>query len=174
MTSSSTTNTATTFSSFKGLGILCFYGEETGLFQGHCIDKTSNKSPFSLAGKLLVDYIDPNHNDCMDPDDFYQVLIQAHSSPSSSSSQTTKKELVLRRSKNNDAAGLFTHEHEQENNDGFHFLFETHQLYSGGKAMAFKNKYFPNSRFTCDENELTVCMGEIELYPQPKVKEEGA
>jgi hypothetical protein len=152
--------TATPQISFKGLCILCFYS--TGLFQGHCIDKVNNKSTYSLAGKILPDHVDPLHNDCMEPDDFYQVLIQSHVS-------NTSQALLLRRSKNNDAAGLFTHENEQEQNDGYHFLFETHQFLSGEKAQALKEKYFPRGE---EDPHLTVCIGDIGFYQQEQEKKQ--
>lgn len=136
---------------FEGTSILCFY--PSGLFQGHFIDKHTNKSPFSLAGKHLPDYVDPQHNDCMEPDDFYQVLIQAHDS-------LDKITLVLRRPKENDAGGLFTHEHEKEQNDGYEFLFETNHFLNGQQALAMKNKYFSAS--TVDE-DVIVCIGDVKL-----------
>lgn len=145
--------------SFKGIAILCFYSN--GLFQGHCLNTINNESPYSLAGKV-IDHTDPKHNDCMEPDDFYSVLIQ----PYNSRDEEIIK-LLLRRPKNNDAAGLSTHEHEEETNNGYQFTFETSQFLSGQQAMSFKNKYFANNNKTVgpeeDDQDLIVCIGNIEF-----------
>ncbi|KAI8643201.1 hypothetical protein BD408DRAFT_415432 [Parasitella parasitica] len=143
---------------FNGIAILCFYSN--GLFQGHCIDPINNDSPYSLAGKL-IDHTDPQHNECMEPDDFYNVLIHPHE----------KKEeemisLLLRRPRNNDAGGLSSHEHEQEANSGFRFLFETNQFLSGQQAMSLKRKYFVSSKQDGSEEEdqdMIVCIGNAQF-----------
>jgi hypothetical protein len=140
---------------FEGIAILCFY-PSNNLFQGHCINKLANTSPFSLAGKLDPEHVDPQHNDCMEPDDFYNVLIQPHA-------QTETVSLLLRRPKHNDVGGLSTHEHEQEINDGYKFLFETNQFFSGNTALTMKHKYFPTSNLG-DDPEVIVCIGDIKFY----------
>lgn len=98
----------------------------------------------------------------MEPDDFYSVLIQ----PYNSRDEEIIK-LLLRRPKNNDAAGLSTHEHEEETNNGYQFTFETSQFLSGQQAMSFKNKYFANNNKTVgpeeDDQDLIVCIGNIEF-----------
>ncbi|KAL9538724.1 hypothetical protein MBANPS3_010715 [Mucor bainieri] len=141
------------------IAILCFYSN--GLFQGHCLNTINNESPYSFAGKL-IDHTDPKHNDCMEPDDFYSVLIQPY--------DTQNEEIIpllLRRPKNNDAAGLSTHEHEEETNNGYQFTFETSQFLSGQQAMTFKNKYFVNNNNSSgpeeDDQDLIVCIGNIEF-----------
>lgn len=144
-------------SSFNGIAILCFYSN--GLFQGHCINTINNDSPYSLVGKL-IDHIDPKHNDCMEPDDFYKVLIQPHKA------EEEIIALLLRRPKNNDAGGLSSHEHEEENNNGYQFLFETNQFLSGQQALSFKNKYFVNNSRDGpeeDDHDLIVCIGNIKF-----------
>jgi hypothetical protein len=141
---------------FEGMAILCFY-LSSNLFQGHCINTHTNSSPFSLAGKLDIDHVDPQHNDCMEPDDFYKVLIQPHI-------QSDKVSLLLRRPKHNDAGGLFTHEHEQEINDGYEFSFETNQFLSGNTALIMKNKYFSS----IEDQEVLVCIGDIKFYRNKK------
>lgn len=140
---------------FEGMAILCFYPSNQ-LFQGHCINATTNDSPYSFAGKLNLEHVDPQHNDCMDPDDFYNVLIQSHTQPSDNIS------LLLRRPKHNDAGGLSTHEHEQEINGGYEFLFETHQFFSGNTALAMKRKYFPS--ILGDDEQVLVCIGDVKFH----------
>ncbi|KAI7889203.1 uncharacterized protein EV154DRAFT_592491 [Mucor mucedo] len=135
-------------SSFRGLGILCFYSND--FFQGHVIDRTTNDSPFSLAGKLS-NHVDPNHHECMDLPDFYNVLIQKHNT-------STTLALVVRRAKDNDAAGLSTHEHEAELNNGHQLSFITHQFLTGTQAYVMQSKYFNRH-----EQDVTVCIGEIVL-----------
>lgn len=138
-------------SSFQGLGILCFYSN--GFFQGHVIDRTTNGSPFSLAGKLS-NHVDPNHHECMDLPNFYNVLIQMHDT------QTTLP-LLVRRAKDNDAAGIFTHEHEAELNDHHELSFTTHQFLTGTQAYLLQTKYFNRH-----EQDVVVCIGDIQLSSQ--------
>lgn len=142
---------------FEGTSILCFY--PNGLFQGHFIDKHTNKSPFSLAGKHLPNHVDPQHNDCMEPDNFYQVLIQSHDSI-----EKEQVSLLLRRPKENDAGGLFTHEHEKEQNDGYEFLFETTHFLNGQQALNMKNKYFTATAAASNtDKDVIVCIGDVKL-----------
>ncbi|KAI9347900.1 hypothetical protein BD770DRAFT_446425 [Pilaira anomala] len=143
-------------SSFKGLGILCFYSN--GLFQGHLIDKTTNDSPYSLAGKLST-HLDPNHNDCMEPDDFYKVLIQSHSTLQQQTPEPIS--LLLRRPKENDAGDLFSHQNEAEINDGYHFSFVTHHFLTGQEAIQLQQKYFTGNLPI--QTDVTVCIGDIEF-----------
>lgn len=139
-------------SSFQGMGILCFY--TNGFFQGHVIDKTTNESPYSLAGKLTSDHVDPKHNDCMDLQDFYKVLIQVHNTRDTIS-------LLVRRPKDNDAAGLYTHENDTEFNDGYQFTFSTHHFLTGEQAYKLQEKYFNRH-----EQDVTVCIGDIQFEKQ--------
>jgi hypothetical protein len=135
---------------FQGLGIFCFYS--SGLFQGHFIDKENNKSPFSIAGQHVPHYVDELHNDCMEKDEFYKTLIQPHNN-------TESIALVLRRQKDNDASGLFSHEHELKENNGYQLQFETHQFINGEKALELKSKYFNNY----DKGDVSVCIGDIQF-----------
>ncbi|KAI8076088.1 hypothetical protein BDF21DRAFT_422573 [Thamnidium elegans] len=140
-------------SSFEGLGILCFYNH--GLMQGHLIDNTTNESPYSLAGRLLPDHVDPQHNDCMEPDDFYTVLVQSHTT-----SEDNTVSLILRRQKENDASGLSSHEHEQEINDGYQFSFVTHHFLSGQEASTLQQKYFTGHNHA----DVNICIGDVKYY----------
>lgn len=141
--------------SFKGLGILCFYSN--GLFQGHLIDKTTNDSPYSLAGKRST-HVDPKHNDCMEPDDFYKILIQSHATLQPAEPIS----LLLRRPKENDAGGLFSHENEAEINDGYQFSFVTHHFLAGQQAIQLQQKYFTGINHPI-QTDVTVCIGDIEF-----------
>lgn len=129
---------------FEGTGILAFYAN--GLCQGHLI-KDNNESPYRLAGQLLPNYKDPNHNDCMDPLDVYKVLIQ------SDNQEEKGIELMLSREKNNDASGLFSVD------DDISFSFTTNQFISGGKASALQRKYFKNTMN--QYNDSVICIGPI-------------
>ncbi|KAI9484249.1 MAG: hypothetical protein EXX96DRAFT_478752 [Benjaminiella poitrasii] len=144
---------------FKGMAILCFYPQHC-LFQGHCINTINNESPYSLAGKLLPDYIDPNHNECMEPDDFYQVVIEPYTN------DTERISLILRRTKNNDASNLWAHENENDTNEGYVFMFETDRFISGQQALLAKNKYFANSPISTDDKDIFICFGKMKFAPQ--------
>ncbi|CAO3699731.1 unnamed protein product [Rhizopus stolonifer] len=141
---------------FQGKAIICFYSN--GILQGHCIELVDNSSPYSMSGQLLPDYIDPNHNDCMELESFYKILIR----------HNDKKEkdlfLLLRRPMNNDAGGLSTHEHEEETNEKHFLSFETEQFYSGSQASRLKQKYFnmESSTTTTEDTDL-VCFGEMKF-----------
>ncbi|KAI8087876.1 uncharacterized protein B0P05DRAFT_530497 [Gilbertella persicaria] len=135
---------------FQGSAILCFYSN--GLVQGHCIDKNNNTCPYSLAG-TRSDHVDPLHHACMEPDDFYSLLIQSHHSQE-------KINLLVRRPKDNDAGNLFTREHD--NNNKYDFLFQTHQFLSGQKALAIQHKYFGSSH----DEHVVVCIGPVEWNQQ--------
>lgn len=138
--------------SVQGLGILCFYSN--GLFQGHVIDKSTHVSPCSLAGKRS-NHVDPHHNDCMDKPDFYNMLIHVHD-------PKTTIPLLVRREKNNDAAGLSTHHHEAELNDGYQLNFTTHHFLTGDQALALQLKYFNRPQ----QDDVVVCIGDIQLGPE--------
>ncbi|OBZ91173.1 hypothetical protein A0J61_00782 [Choanephora cucurbitarum] len=135
---------------FKGSAILCFYSN--GMMQGHCIDGLH--SPYSLAGSHLVDRVDPLHHDCMEPDDFYSLLICPHQNP------TEKIALTVRRPKENDAGGLCTHPHEEEINQQHSLSFETHQFLTGQKAQVIRDKYFAG---IYSDQEVVVCIGPMEF-----------
>jgi hypothetical protein len=139
---------------FEGKAIICFYSN--GLVQGHCIDSINSSSPYSLAGTLLPDYTDPNHNDCMEPDNFYKILIHHHE-------QNIKDvQLLVRRPRNDDAGGLSSHEHEEDVNEGYSLSFETEKFYAGDQANRLKQKYFTNQS-SMQDNDLVVCVGEIKF-----------
>ncbi|KAI7902337.1 uncharacterized protein BX663DRAFT_435523 [Cokeromyces recurvatus] len=143
---------------FKGMAILCFHPQQH-LLQGHCINLINNESPYSLAGILLPDYIDPHHNDCMEPDDFYRVIIKSH---------TTQEQisLILRRTKNNDASNLWSHENEKDSNDGYEFCFETEKFVSDQEAMRLKDKYFKTNSSIVTDDEVYICVGNIQFTQQ--------
>ncbi|KAI8888676.1 hypothetical protein K501DRAFT_282740 [Backusella circina FSU 941] len=88
----------------------------------------------------------------MERDEFFKVLIQNHDS-------NTAVSLVLRRPLNNDAGNLFSHEHEQEVNQGYSLLFETTRFLHGPAALSMAHKYFKNDGTMGDD--LIVCIGDI-------------
>ncbi|KAI8981875.1 hypothetical protein BDF20DRAFT_817977 [Mycotypha africana] len=159
------TSTKKPTTTFKGMAILCFY--PNGLLQGHCINTLSNESPFSLAGNKLIDYEDPKHNDCMEPNDFYKIVLRSNYKAKQGSDSIVS--FILRREADNDASGLFTHEHEVHLNEGRQLKFTTQQFLSGQKALNVKNRYLKPSADSshlfsnCHNDDLIVCMGDIEL-----------
>ncbi|KAI9283383.1 hypothetical protein BY458DRAFT_496366, partial [Sporodiniella umbellata] len=138
---------------FQGKAIICFFSN--GLFQGHCLSTVDSSSPYCIAGNFLPEYVDPNHHECMEADDFCNVLIHHNNGVH----QDIK--LLIRRPKGNDAGGMSTHEHEKKVNKKYFLTFETEQFFSGAEACNLKNKYFNTSSSAAIGDSEFVCIGEM-------------
>ncbi|KAI8981017.1 hypothetical protein BDB01DRAFT_795043 [Pilobolus umbonatus] len=164
---------------FNGKAILYFHS--SGLLQGHCIDMKTHSSPYSLGGKRLEDYVDPHHNDCEEPYDYYSVMIRCHED------NGRVIRLILRKPNDNDAGNLSTRrsiqseEYSTSNDNGIDplynsnnmeeeehaLLFETDQFITGTTALKLISKYFPRKDTVAEDEDDIVCIGTMQLTHKP-------
>ncbi|KAI9032705.1 hypothetical protein CLU79DRAFT_830544 [Phycomyces nitens] len=124
----------------------------------HCIVETDN-SVVEINGKL-IEYTDPNHNDCMVPDSFYELCVVGND----------KQTIIVRRNIGNDAAGFFTHPNEDHLNQGLTCEFETHYFIPDQKACEHAQKYVPQILVNMskdDTRDMVLCVGEL-MVPGPR------
>ncbi|KAG0182725.1 hypothetical protein DFQ29_002645 [Apophysomyces sp. BC1021] len=146
----------------SGWAHLCFMKvDNNGIFeqfQGHVIDNAT-RSTFGIIGQHVL-HEDPNHNDCMDPDIFYRVVLKDYSDNGCAM-------LLARRS-----AGIVTDPSDNDqHNHGQTCVFETTQFLTGAKAQMHCLTYLPELPQEGSE-DWVVCLGTIRLALEKKVADE--
>ncbi|KAL0089622.1 hypothetical protein F4703DRAFT_1841936 [Phycomyces blakesleeanus] len=123
----------------------------------HCIVESSDKI-IEINGKL-IEYTDPEKNDCMIPDAFYELDLGGDS----------KQTILVRRNVGNDAAGFYTHPNEDCLNLGLTCEFETHYFTPDQSARNHAQEYIPQVLADLseeDKQEMVLCVGELVITPR--------
>ncbi|KAI8374481.1 uncharacterized protein BYT42DRAFT_406303 [Radiomyces spectabilis] len=146
---------------FGGVAHLCLanvgYDGTLRTIQGHVHDPNSRKT-YGLFGEYTHYYQDPEPNECLEPDLFYELEIYDYDERKSAT-------VMVRRPVSDDAAGFATSPVDDEFNHKQTCSFEPISFYSGRTALNHCRNYIP--QVSGDVRELVVLLGLMHVTLDP-------